>query len=196
MIFADSQIHARIFEMFDIEKSKGVTAEGLIMQVNPNSVDLTIADTYKRPNALKPPVVYGFSGEKEQKLYNLTYWTDCKAEDGYITMKPNDIILGNTREYVTMPDNMCGQLFTKSTMGRMFINHMMAGVIDAGFHGVLTLELHNTGVHTIRIPVGARVVQMVCYGLDVVPYRTYSALSRGSRYMNAETVECAKWRNA
>ena len=92
-----------------------------------------------------------------------------------------------------MPEDMCGQLFTKSTLGRMFINHMMAGVIDAGFHGVLTLELKNDGVHTIRIPVGARIVQMVCYGLAFVPDRTYGEATRKSRYMNARTVETAKW---
>ena len=96
-------------------------------------------------------------------------------------MKTNDIILGATREYVTMPEDMCGQLYTKSTMGRMFINHMMAGVVDAGFQGVLTLELRNDGVHTVRLPVGARVVQMICYGLTILPDRSYGDSTRKSR---------------
>ena len=194
MILTDSQIQISLDSMFDLYKSDGVSASDLLTQINPNSIDLTIAKKYKRPNALKNSVIYGFSCQEERDLYNMAYWTDCEAEDGYIVMKPGDTVLGATREYVTMPDNMCGQLFTKSTMGRMFINHMMAGVIDAGFQGVLTLELKNDGIHTIRIPVGARVVQMICYGLSVTPDRTYGAYSRKSRYMNAKTVECAKWR--
>ena len=193
MILTDSQIQTRLDSMFDVYKSEGVTTESLLSQINPNSIDLTISRYFKRPNALKNDVLYGFSCREERDLYNLTYWKDCDAEDGYIVLKPNDIILGATREYVTMPDDMCGQLYTKSTMGRMFINHMMAGVIDAGFHGVLTLELKNDGIHTIRIPVGARVVQMICYGLQFPPDRSYSDGTRKSRYMNARTVECAKW---
>lgn len=193
MILIDNQIQTRLDSMFDLYKSNGVTAEGLLRQINPNSIDLTIAKEYKRPNSLKNPVVYGFSCQEERDLYNLTYWKDCEPENNYIVMKPGDIILGVTREYVTMPEDMCGQLFTKSTLGRMFINHMMAGVIDAGFHGVLTLELKNDGVHTVRIPVGARVVQMVCYGLQFIPDRAYGDATRKSRYQNAVTVECAKW---
>ena len=193
MILTDSQIYSKLNTMFDLSKSEGVTMEGLEKQVNPNTIDLTIDATYKRPNRINKPVVYGFSCEKEQKLYNLTYWKDYKSDNGYIVMKPNDIILANSREYLTMPEDVCGQLFTKSTMGRMFLNHMMAGVIDAGFHGKVTLELHNPGVHTIRIPVGARVVQMMCFGLDVVPDRPYGSAERNSRYQDAQTVECAKW---
>ena len=193
MILVDKQIQTRLHSMFNLRKSENVTAENLLKQINPNSIDLTISKNYKRPNQLKNEVVYGFSCEEERQIYNLAYWSDYEASDGFITMKPGDIILGATREFVTMPEDMCGQLFTKSTMGRMFINHMMAGVIDAGFHGVLTLELHNPGVHTVRIPVGARVVQMICYGLKMVPDRAYGEATRKSRYMNTQTVECAKW---
>ena len=193
MILTDSRIMSRLEELVDVEKSSGVTYADLEKQVNPNTIDLTIDATFKRPNAIKHSVVYGFSCPEEREIYNLTYWKDCDADNGYIVMKPGDIILANSREYLTMPNDVCGQLFTKSTMGRMFINHMMAGVIDAGFHGKVTYELHNAGVHTIRIPVGARVVQMMCFGLEVAPLRPYGSAERNSRYQNAETVECAKW---
>ena len=190
----DAQILARLDEMFDLQKSENVNKDDLIAQVNPNSIDLTISQYYKRPNAVKNPVVYGFSGAEERKLYDFAYWKDYTADDGYIVLKPNDIILGATREYVMMPDDMSGQLFTKSTMGRMFINHMMAGVVDAGFRGVLTLELRNEGIHTIRIPVGAPVVQMICYDLSRKPEKPYWFVTRRSRYMGAQNVETAKWK--
>ena len=193
MILTDIVLQSKLSEMFDLDKSENVTAEQLMAQVNPNTIDLTISAHYKRPNAMPQPVMYGFSCEKERKMYDFAYWKDYDADDGYILMKPGDIILGASREYLVMPDDVCGQLFTKSSFGRMFINHMMAGVIDAGFHGVVTYELKNEGIHTVRIPVGARVVQMMCFGLDLTPVNVYGSASRNSRYQNAETVECAKW---
>lgn len=193
MILTDSQIILRLEDMFDVKKSEDTTKEELISQVNPNSIDLTISKIYKRPNVINNDVLYGFSCEEERKIYDLAYWSDFVSDNGYITLKPNECLLGVTREYVTMPDNICGQIFTKSTLGRMFINHMMAGVVDAGFHGRLTLELKNDGVHTIRIPVGARIVQMICYKLGETPQRVYSDESRNSRYNGAETVETAKF---
>ena len=65
-----------------------------------------------------------------------------------------------------------------------------AGVIDAGFHGRLTLELRNDGPHKVRIPVGSRVVQIYLMRLDGIPAHLYG--ERQSKYMDAETVECAK----
>lgn len=194
MILTDAILKERISEMFDFNKSENVTEAEILTQINPNSIDLTIGKEYMRPNAINNPVVYGFSCAEERKLYDLAYWTRYAADDGYVLLKPNDIILGVTREYVTMPHDVSGQLFTKSTMGRMFINHMMAGLVDAGFHGRLTLELKNDSIHTIRIPVGAPVVQMTCFGLNPTPDQPYGDKARNSRYMYAETVESAKWK--
>ena len=194
MILTDRQIQVTLDSLFDLYRSEGVTTSGLLSQINPNSIDLTIAGTYKRPNRMKLPMEYGFSCENEGSMYGMAFWTDYEAEDGCIEMKPDDIILAHTREFLTMPENMCGQIFIKSTLGRMSISHMTAGVVDAGFHGVLTLGLHNAGVHTVRIPVGARVVQLICCGLVMEPDRPYGTAGRNSRYMGTKTVECAKWR--
>ena len=193
MVLIDKQIQVKLVDMFDLKRSEGVTMENLLKQINPNSIDLTIGKSYKRPNKINHDVVYGFTCEEERTLYAKAYWTDYEADKGYILMKPGDVILAVTREYVMMPPNVSGQLFTKSTLGRMFINHMMAGLVDAGFEGRLTLELKNEGVHTVRIPVGARVVQMICFGLYDTPDRLYGDMTRRSRYQHARTLECAKW---
>ena len=192
MILTDTQLLTKLDDMFDLKKSENVTPEILFSQVNPNTIDLTISGHFKRPNKIKSPVVYGFTCEKERKIYDMTYWKDYYVKD-YIVMRPGEIILGASREDLTMPSYICGQLFTKSSFGRMFINHMMAGVIDAGFHGIVTYELKNDGIHTVKIPVGARVVQMMCFGLTIAPERPYGSSSRHSRYQNARKVECAKW---
>lgn len=191
MILSDISIYNRLDELVDISKSENTTLQNLSKQVNPNSIDLTISRIYKRGLVTATSWRYGFKNQQEASLYNEKAWVSCRDED-YIWMKPGDVVLACTREYIKMPNDVCGQLFTKSTLGRMFINHMMAGVIDAGFEGRLTLELVNEGVHMIRIPIGARVVQMVLMELDQKAIRPYG--NRESRYHEAMSVECAKYR--
>ena len=190
MILRDITITGMLLNIIDLDRSdKSVDLNSLISQVNPNSLDLTIGNKYKRPVKHPAPVTYGFEGPNDRERYDFEYWVD-EQDERYITLEPDQSVLACTREYITMPENLCGQLFTKSSLGRMFINHMMAGVIDAGFHGKLTLELRNDGPHKVRIPVGSRVVQIYLMRLDGIPGHLYS--ERPSKYMGAETVECAK----
>ena len=89
-----------------------------------------------------------------------------------------------------VPPNLCGQVFTKSTLGRTFVNHMMAGVIDAGFEGKLTLEFKNDSQNDIVIPFGSRVVQLVYMLLCEKSKEPYNM--RKNRYNKAEQCESAK----
>ena len=194
MVLSDKTILKRLPELVWTPKSdEGVIPYVLFKQINPNSLDLTISENIFLPERRTEPVIYGFKNEEDHERYQKEYWHEYKCPNGYVTLSPGHVILACTREYIRMPKDLCGEIFTKSTLGRMFINHMMAGVIDAGFEGRITLELHNPGIHTIRIPVGARIVQMILYTLDEIPEKSYA--ERSSRYMNAETVECAKWRD-
>lgn len=190
MIISDRTITANLFGLVDVSRSENVDPETLKKQVNPNSLDLTIGKTFMIPKHNLTRWIYGFRNETEHEYYKAECWHTCKASSGFILIEPGAVILASTREYITMPENLCGQIFTKSTLGRLFINHMMAGVVDAGFCGRLTLELKNEGQHYIRIPVGSRVVQMVFQKLDRKAEAPYG--KRRSRYQNAETVECAK----
>ena len=190
MILRDASITKHLSRLIDLEKTDpSLDPDRLPEQINPNSLDLTISSRFKRPIPVTLPVTYGFEDQEEQDRYKSLYWID-EENDDYITLEPGQLVLGCTREYIKMPRYLCGQLFTKSSLGRMFINHMMAGVIDSGFHGRLTLELKNDGIHTVRIPVGSRIVQMYLMYLDGIPEKGYG--DRNSKYKDAETVECAK----
>lgn len=193
MILSDGTIKTMINYLVDVSKSENTTSADVWNQVNPNSIDLTIGAVYKRPVKSDRPWIYGFRNEAEAEKYSNECWMTRVAKSGFILLEPGAVILGVTREYVQMPDNVCGQIFTKSTLGRMFINHMMAGVVDAGFHGRLTLELKNEGQHSVKIPVGSRVCQMVLTSLDKTAEFPYHA--KVNRYNGAETVECAKAEN-
>lgn len=191
MILRDKSIHNMIYDLIDFDRSEETSASKVIGQINPNSIDLTISRCIKRPIKRDNDIwTFGFSDHKEANSYAADCWVDNIAVSD-ILLYPGDVILGCTQEYIKMPTDICGQLFTKSTLGRMFINHMMAGVVDAGFEGKLTLELKNEGPHAIRIPVGARVVQLVLMRMNDRAAAPYNARPK-SRYNGAVNVECAK----
>ncbi len=154
-------------------------------QINPNTLDLTLGKFIQWPKETEKPLVFGRNYEASE------FWElqEVNPDEG-ILLTPGDLFLGCSREYFCMPNNVCGQVFTKSSLGRVFINHMMAGVIDAGFEGTITLELRNEGKHNVVIPYGARVVQIQFSYLNDVPELDYS--QRTSRYMGQIRPEPAR----
>lgn len=84
---------------------------------------------------------------------------------------PNQFILANTIESFHMPWNLSGRYSSKSSMGRMGLEHMNSGWIDAGFNGsTLTLEFKNMSeYHTIGLKMGDAVGQIVVYSHNATP---------------------------
>lgn len=161
--------------MIDFSRSE-TDWETVQRQINPNTLDLTLARFIQWPKESQEPLVFGRPYDTE-KFWELK---EVSPDEG-ILLTPGDLFLGCSREYFRMPTNVCGQVYTKSSLGRVFINHMMAGVIDAGFEGTITLELRNEGKHNVVIPYGARVVQIQFSYLSENPEHDYS--QRTSRYM-------------
>ena len=181
-------------KIINAEKS-GTNPDRIIRNVNPNSVDLTLDRIYYRspwwvtgdPIFNYPPAEY----EADQYKRSWHFVNERHTQNSGIIIEPGYSILAGTREWISMPDDCCGQLFTKSSLGRMFINHMMAGVIDAGYEGRLTLEFKNEGRHRIRLAFGSRVVQLIVTRLIESAEHPYGSRET-SRYQNAKYVETAK----
>lgn len=161
--------------MIDFSRSE-TDWETVQKQINPNTLDLTLGKFIQWPRETQLPLVFGRPYDAEE------FWElkEVNPDEG-ILLTPGDLFLGCSREYFKMPKEVCGQVYTKSSLGRVFINHMMAGVIDAGFEGTITLELRNEGKHNVVIPYGARVVQIQFSRLNDTPEFDYS--QRSSRYM-------------
>ena len=180
MVLNDSALENMLPYLFDFERSS--TCYDVVKhQINPNSIDFTL-DRYVMHMKKNKHLTYGSSNED-------CWDSQYNVEDNLILL-PNECVLCCTREYIIMPPYLCGQLFTKSTLGRMFVNHMMAGVIDAGFEGKVTLELKNDSQNVISIPFGSRIVQMVYSELKNKAVKPYG--NRNSRYMYAEQCEQPK----
>lgn len=85
-------------------------------------------------------------------------------EDEGLVLHPGQFVLAHTQEVLSLPDDVAALWRTKSSMGRVALEHMDAGWVDPGFHGALTLEFCNASqYHSIRIRPGDRIGQLVFF---------------------------------
>jgi dCTP deaminase len=94
-------------------------------------------------------------------------------------IKPGEAYLASTIEYVKFPNNISGVLYLKSSLARLGLDHALAGWIDPGFEGNLTLELHSH--RPITLYAGQRIVQVVFYLLTAPSENPYSGKYKGQK---------------
>jgi len=76
-------------------------------------------------------------------------------------LHPGEFALGRTLEYIVLPNDIAGRLEGRSTWGRAGLQvHSTAGLVDPGFEGVLTFELHNLGKLPLPLYAGVRIAQL------------------------------------
>lgn len=96
-----------------------------------------------------------------------------------ITLSPGQCILAESVERFSLPLDVAVMVYTRSTPGRVFFEHLTSGFCDPGWNNsVLTLELKNCSqFHTIGLHAGDSVVQMKFEILpEPVPFeRSYAA---------------------
>lgn len=144
--------------------------------INPASIDVRLGDALLIESAQSPELVpYPLHKHTESNPYLLV---------------PGQFVLGHTLEYVRIPNDLCSQFSLKSSRAREGIEHLLAGWIDPGFHGVITLELVNSRqLHPLPIWPGMRIGQLTMLRMDQRPLRGYAETGR---YQGAETVEPSK----
>ena len=115
-------------------------------QVNSASYDVRVSDHWicptRDPEELKAPAI---------KLF------------------PGEVVLASTMEYVKIPRDVACDLKLKSTLGRLWINHSLAGWCDPGFEGDITLELQNLGPEPFVLGAGRRIAQLIFIRMEEPP---------------------------
>ena len=96
-----------------------------------------------------------------------------------VTIKPGDAILATTMEYVIIPATLVGKVFLKSSRAREGLDHALAGFVDPGFNGQLTLELH--AHREVTLHAGQRVIQLELSRTDATPERPYNGRYQGQQ---------------
>ncbi|NBQ50292.1 MAG: dCTP deaminase [Marivivens sp.] len=144
--------------------------------LNPASLDVRLGENLlvereERPS-LEPFSIAGYTKENPFMLY------------------PHEFILAETLEEFQLPDCVAGQLALKSSRAREGIEHLLAGYIDPGYSGRLTLELQNARqLHPVFLWPGMRIAQIVFHKLSMLPAKDYSVTGR---YQGDTAVQASK----
>ena len=99
-----------------------------------------------------------------------------------VKLFPGEVVLASTIEHVRIPRNVACDLKLKSTLGRVWINHSLAGWCDPGFEGQITLELQNLGPQPFVLEAGRRIAQLIFIAMESEPEIAYGEPGSSSHY--------------
>lgn len=94
-------------------------------------------------------------------------------------MPPGAFVLAATAEWVRIPNDLECIFQLKSSRGREGYEHALAGYIDPGFNGRVTLELSNLRrFKELPLRSGMRIGQLRFARVDALPLRSYAVTGR------------------
>jgi dCTP deaminase len=126
-------------------------------QIGPGSIDLTLGNEFR---------IFRISS----KLYHIKHDSNFKditkevhIKNGeYIKINPGEMILGITKEKVTLAENIAGRLEGRSRFARFGLAvHVTAGFMQPGISNHQVLEIVNLGHTPLALYPGTRVCQFV-----------------------------------
>ena len=82
------------------------------------------------------------------------------------TLAPGETIHLATDQTVTLPKNVVGVVYPRSSTNRRFMSLDMTGVVDAGYSGRLTLPITNHSTAPIVLKEGERLASIVFHRLE------------------------------
>lgn len=144
--------------------------------VNPASLDVRLGENLLIEEPKVPALLpYSIAGYTKENPFML---------------QPHEFVLAETVEEFRLPDCIAGQLALKSSRAREGIEHLLAGFIDPGYCGRLTLELQNArALHPVALWPGMRIAQIVFHRMSMLPAKDYSMTGR---YQNDKAVQGSK----
>jgi dCTP deaminase len=121
--------------------------------VGPASIDLTLDDRLRI-----------FNTDRHITRADIDYRTLAKLVDisaGYL-LKPGELVLGITLEKITLPEDVCGWLNSRSRFARIgLMTHIAAPFVAPGISNRQVLEIFNAGRNKIRLKPGMKICHIV-----------------------------------
>ena len=116
------------------------------------------------------------------------------AEDEPFILHPGEFVLGQTLEWIELPDDMVVRLDGKSSLGRLgLLIHSTAGYVDPGWKGNLTLELSNVANLPIALYRGMKIGQISFFKMSSAVERPYGSRELGSKYQGQSTPTASQF---
>jgi dCTP deaminase len=147
------------------------------VDLQPSSVDLHLDRSFRvfRNNR------YAYI-DVRQSQPDLTELLTVAGDEPFI-LHPGEFVLGQTVEWVELPDDLVARLEGKSSLGRLgLLIHSTAGYVDPGWKGNLTLELSNVANLPIALYQGMRIGQISFFRMSSPVERPYGSPGLRSKY--------------
>lgn len=120
--------------------------------LGPNSLDLRLGNKFRVFNHAAVAVI-----DPHFKAESITTQIEVENEKSFV-LHPAEFVLAVTMEHIEIPDDICARLEGRSSLGRLgIVIHSTAGSINAGFRGMITLELANMGRIPVKLYPGMRI---------------------------------------
>lgn len=147
------------------------------VDLQPSSVDLHLDDSFRVFRNNRYPYI-----DVRDLQPDLTELIHVGEDEAFI-LHPGEFVLGQTLEWVELPDDLVARLEGKSSLGRLgLLIHSTAGYVDPGWKGTLTLELSNVANLPITLYYGMRIGQISFFRMSSPVDRPYGSAGLGSKY--------------
>ena len=145
--------------------------------LQPSSVDLHLDREFRVFRNNRYPYI-----DVRQSQPDLTELLAIDDDEPFI-LHPGEFVLGQTLEWVELPDDLVARLEGKSSLGRLgLLIHSTAGYVDPGWKGNLTLELSNVANLPIALYFGMKIGQISFFQMTSAVERPYGSRDLGSKY--------------
>lgn len=124
--------------------------------INPASLNLRLGKSFKT-----------ISKGQRIELGTPVHYTDVPLNDmGTVVIYPGEFMLATTMERLTIPTDMMALVVGRSSIARIGLSVEIAGDIDPGFDGHITLELFNESPNAIVLKPGYEICQVIFLQCD------------------------------
>jgi dCTP deaminase len=155
----------------------GQVREGVISYgVSSYGYDIRVADEFKVFTNVYSSVV-------DPKNFDPDAYVDVKSD--ICVIPPNSFVLAKSVEYIRMPRNVTGIVLCKSTYIRAGVL-IPTTVLEAGWEGIITLEISNVTPLPARIYADEGIAQVLFFEGDEMCDTSYA--DRKGKYQSQEGV--------
>jgi deoxycytidine triphosphate deaminase len=167
-------------------------------QLGPASIDMRIGNKFESPQPLgawftrfgtrlrEAPVAHGPSGWSVGEKAALR---EAGATGIEIVIEPGQVVACWSAEYYRLPPDVRGELYTRSSSARNWIDHSKASLIHPGFQGKIFFELVNNGSKPYLLRTGMSVVQIAFERMEYPPEVPYFDLEKARYRSQTDSAE-------
>ena len=150
--------------------------------IQPSSVDLHLDREFRVFRNNRYPYI-----DVRQQQPDLTELVSVEDDEPFI-LHPGEFVLGQTLEWIELPDDLVSRIEGKSSLGRIgLLIHSTAGYVDPGWRGNLTLELSDVANLPIALYYGMKIGQISFFRMSSAVERPYGSRELGSKYQGQST---------